>query len=118
MQKNTSQAILEKTVEWEYDHSKRMHYKHYSACCKTPVKQKMLYLDKIVTDPNFKIVTTGVTEETRSIKVRNKWYQFWLPKYKTEKFKKKYSNTKKVTFRYFCTKCNKQCKDEWEFKHE
>ena len=93
--------------------------KHYSTCCEAPLKQKMLWLDKVVTDTNFKIVTSGKEKKTHKVPVTKKL--FWKIYYITIKpitrtFIKQ--NVKDVQFRYFCTKCDKQNNGKWDFKLE
>jgi len=75
------------TNGWSYDHTKDMYYRHKSTCHQASLKQKMLYKGKIITDPNFKIVTTNKDNTT---------------------------SVKDVRFRYYCTKCNKQNEGKFE----
>ena|SRR3990167_4781361 len=93
---------------YHYDHSKRMWWRHRSTCHQAPLRQKMMYLGKVVTDPNFQIVTTGTN------KVKRKWWQLWKPKFKTTTSRK----VKDVRFRYSCDDCDKQNNGEWDFIHE
>lgn len=101
-------------TEWKWDGSKRMWYRFSSTCHNAELVQKMLYLGKVVTDPNFKVVTTG----TKVVKVpTNKpWWKFWKPK--THTVQEQVTNTKDVQFRYYCTECSKSSTGRWEFRHE
>lgn len=100
-----------------YDHTKRMWYKHSSTCHNAPLKQKMLYLDKVVTDPDFKITTDPKAKTiTKQVLSSRKWWQLWKPRLVTvTETTGGGQHTKNVCFRYYCTKCNKQNNGEWEF---
>ncbi len=100
--------------DFTYDGSKNLWSRHTSVCHDAPVKKKMLWQGKVVKDPNFKIVTSG--KFTINEPSNRKFWQFWKPK--EIKRTVELTNTKDVRYRYFCTVCDKQCKDKWEFKHE
>lgn len=106
-----------------YDPSKRMWYRHTSRCCDAPLKQKMLYKDKIVTDPNFKLIETGIKKVKETVReeipLRKHFWQFWVAKMviqtKIVIKKENYQKPKHVTYNYFCTTCDKTNGDKWEY---
>lgn len=104
-----------------YDRVKRMYWKQRSECCNALCEQKMLYKDKVVTDPNFKFIESGVVTKKyeRIVILRDHWWKFWVPKFTTVIDTKKVPTTtyKDVKFRYFCVDCHKQVKGKLEFKY-
>lgn len=104
-------------AEWKYDVGKRMYYRHFSECHDAAVEQKMLHKGKVA-KPDFKLVRTGQEVVDRKVIVRKHlFWKFWYMKLKTVQEEVTSTNVMPVTYRYFCTECSKQCKDNWEYKH-
>ena len=73
-------------------------------------------MGKVVTDPDFKIVTSSKAT-TKKIPTNKRWWQLWRPKF-TIKHIPAGQNVKNVQYRYYCTKCNRQNPGRWEFKYD
>lgn len=96
---------------WNKDDTKHMSYKFTSICHDAPLVQKMLFNDKPVAK-GFEIYSTSnePIHETR----HREWWQIWKPKsWQVRIGVMQVIVPKYVTYRYYCTKCDKRNNGKW-----
>lgn len=79
-------------ARWKDDHIKHFSSRHFFTCCEAELEQRTLYKAKIIDSARFQeLLQAEIT-------------------------KKNYFSIPHVTWRYYCTNCDKQNNGEYEFK--